>query len=241
MAIEHMETNMQTNSMLIDKNIEFSKLNCTYLLEFNSLALSSITGFLICGNFEQNYYKQNNVFAVPIFETHKICLAFYDIINFFSKDEQLEQPPTSIISLNNEILYWQGDTLFKDSNVCEKRIHFCIENQSTQYSFDLFFSNFQNFIIAVQKTIRGTFCFKLDDYIFLNFILKQSLKSIYKCSDYCEAIQFVKIFSEKHEQYSKSCMIDFLQYYLEIILVLKRLDMLIMDKIPRNEILKSLL
>jgi hypothetical protein len=226
--------------MLLEKNIEFSNLNSIFILHFNNIAISSTAGFVLCGIFEQNYYLQNNVFAIPIFESHKICSAFYDVINFFSNNETSSEPKP-IIEINNEVLFWKGDILHKDNNLTEKRIQLGIETQKTSFKIDILFGNFQNFVIGLEKALKSAFCFKFEDYVFLNFILKQPLNVIGSYADDFEALKCIKIFNDTHVQFCKIVKIDFLQYYLELILVLKKINMLIMDKQPRKNIFKNLI
>jgi hypothetical protein len=228
--------------MLLDKNIQFSNLNSVFILEFNNIAVSSTAGFIICGNYEQNYFKSNSVLAIPLFETYKICLAFYDIINFFSNDDIVTTNSETIVNLNNEVLYWKGDTLYKDSNETEKRIQICFECEVSNYKFDIMFTNFQNFIIAIDKVIRSAFCFKLEDNLFVNFVLKQPMNVILTYTDDFEAYKCSKLFNDTYKQQFCECLkIEFLQYYLEIILVLKKISLLVMDKYPRKDIFKTLL
>jgi hypothetical protein len=222
--------------MLCEHDLQFVNLNNVLILPFNNVAVSSTSGFIICGSYEQTYYKRNNAFILPLFETHKLCCAFYEIIDFFSDDEKLETEPRTIINLNNEVLYWVGNTLHGE-NIRVKKIQICLESQSAIYKFDVLFDHFQIFLIAIEKSIRSAFCFKIEDMLFLNFILKDSFNNISSYTDDFEAYKCVKRFNTYSEQFYVN--INFLQYYLEIILVLKKLNCIIMDKNPRKEILNS--
>jgi hypothetical protein len=180
------------------------------------------------------------VFAIPLFQMYKICLAFYEMINFFSDDQILTVESKSIINLNNETLYWKGASLY-NLTVIEKKIQICIESENSDFKFDVLFSNFQNFVIAIEKAIRGAFCFKFEDALFLNYILKEPLQIILSYVDEFQAIKCIKQFNEKFsEQYCLNFKIEFLQYYLEIIVVLKKVNLMIMEKYPRKDILKIL-
>jgi hypothetical protein len=229
------------SEMLLQKNIEFSNLNCVFILHFNNIALSSTAGYIFIGKYEHTSYINGNVFAIPLFETYKIALALYEIITFFSDDDKSNSDPKIIFKLNDEVLYWKGDTLYKESNIVEKRIQICIESRACDFKIDIMFTNFQNFIICLEKTIRDSFCFKFEDIVFLNYILKESLHVIASYSNDFEALKCVKVFNETNAHCCKSVKVDFLQYYLEIFLVLKKIGLLIMDKNPRKEILKALM
>jgi hypothetical protein len=104
------------------------------------------------------------------------------------------------------------------------------------------FTNFQNFIIAIDKVIHSAFCFKLEDNLFVNFVLKQPMNVILTYTDNFEAYKCSKLFNDTYKQQFCECLkIEFLQYYLEIILVLKKISLLVMDKYPRKDIFKTLL
>jgi hypothetical protein len=228
--------------MLLDKNVNFSNLNSVFILEFNNIAISSTAGYIICGSYEQNYYKCNNVFAIQLFHTYKITQAFYEIIKFFTDDNSNTSEAKAIVNLNNEVLYWEGSTLYKDSNLTEKKILFSLETQNTKYQFDVLYQNFQNFVIAIEKSIRGAFCFKFEDTNFVNYVLKKPISIILRYQDENEAFQCTKAFNEaSSQQFSDSCKVEFLQYYLEIIIVLKKISSIIMNKNPRIEICKTFL
>jgi hypothetical protein len=143
--------------------------------------------------------------------------------------------------MNNEVLYWKADTLYKDNNLTEKRIQLCVESECTNFKIDILFTNFQNFVICFEKALKAAFCFKFEDFVFVNFIVKQPINIILSYSDDNEAMKCIKDFNDSHAQFCKNIQSDFVQYYLEIIIVIKKIGMFVMEKQPRKDILQGLL
>jgi hypothetical protein len=215
----------------------FSNFKVIFLLETLPVAISANPGCLFIGKFKHLQYTK--FLKIKLFDVYNFFLNLVNALHFFTDDTKNSTENEIIFQTSDTVIFWTGKTLVENgSNI---KIVSIGEESSGIISQHFFFniSQSQNFLITLKKAIMATFCFQSEDYIFVNFILKKNEKDILKYVNFKDALQCVQEFNSI-TNFTDVNKIDFLQYYLEVFLILQKLTNLILDENPRKHILMQL-
>ena len=195
--------------------------------------ISAFPGKIVFGKCTPTGYINKHYFEFQIFELYKLYLAIIDIIKNFSDDSTFEKH--LILSKCNYNYFFSVEILNNNASESFQVANFGIEYNSEIIHEVTFLDNeFNTFLYTLEKIVPLSMCLSSIESFLFKTASKESAKVIYGFQEDENCMKFVKTFLSKNkedinhmEMKSIDCLVTFLNYYSEIILIFHKLQSLI--------------
>ena len=195
--------------------------------------ISAFPGKIVFGKCSPFGYISKQYFEFKIFELYKLYSAIIDIIKNFSDDSSFEKH--LILSKCDYNYCFCVKILSNDIGESFQVANLLIEhNNEILHEVNFLDSEFNAFLYTLEKIVPLSMCLSAIESFLFKSASKESAKVIYGFQEDKNCIQFVKSFLSTNKEElnnmevkSVDCLVTFLNYYCEIILIFHKLQSLI--------------
>lgn len=215
-------------------------LSCkTLVLKQSDKFISAFPGKIIFGDVSQQNYKKYQYFMFAHFELYHLYLSLVEIIKNIVLEETSEINKTDlIIKLSDDLSY------FWIIEIDTKNIQFLIKHEAiVHYKLTFSLDQLNDFIYSLSESILPCLCLKSVERDFLQFVSEQEIKillNLRKENAYFLLNNFQHINKVKIDLICEPNMTDLVIYYIELIIIFKKIKSLVRT-VDENNHLRTIL
>jgi hypothetical protein len=223
---------MDEVEVVSDLKLSFENTNAYFLLSSNSIAVCSFPGFICFGPFNTHGLLKNSTFVFELFDIHHLFSCLVQIVSILATEDENQ---TKLLFDEVHVLkdqkilgnYFWSPKKVLINDVFKVAIKIGIEqNDVVTYSFYLELEDLQNFSFSLKNVIMSSFCFTEKVFNLTQKLLHLDIEVLVKLDDRDELQKVLKSDSNYQTYVDFQQSYDFVFYYFELILIVKKLNLL---------------